>query len=99
MTGRNLKLVDLEQQVSTVRKNDPSITIRSGEAVQYAVEAAFASGLLQLSEIAFDRARQYAVLEFSFSCGMLCGHGGTLVFKKVDDRWRAANRRCSSWIS
>ena len=99
LTGMKIKLVDPAQQPSVVQRNDPSVTIRRGEAVANAVDSAFASGLLQLSEIAFDQTRHYAVLSFSFSCGMLCGNGGTLVFQKIGSRWKATNRRCSSWVS
>lgn len=99
VAGRNFKLVESNEQASAVRNNDPSDTIRAGKSVKDAVEAAFASGLLELSEIAFDRAHRYAVLNFSFSCGRLCGHGGTLVFRKVKGRWEQTDRPRSISIS
>jgi hypothetical protein len=80
----NVQLVDPERQASTVKRNDPSRKIRDGESVEDAVKGAFASGLLQVSEIAFDRNHRYAVLRFSFSCGMLCGHGGTDGVRKAE---------------
>jgi hypothetical protein len=99
VVGTKAALVDPEEQSSAVKANDPSIKIRRGETVDDAVAAAFASGLLQLSNIVFDQLHRYAVLRFSFSCGMLCGHGGTVVFQKSNGRWKATNRRCTSWIS
>jgi hypothetical protein len=75
----NVRLVDPERQTSTVKTNDPSRKIRDGESLEDALKGAFASGLLQVSEIAFDRNHRYAVMRwFSFLCGMLCGHGGTM---------------------
>lgn len=99
VVGLNAILVDPERQSSVVRANDPSHKIGRGESVDDAVTAAFASGLLQVSEITFDRAHKYAVMRFSFSCGMLCGHGGTVVLRSVNGQWKVTKRRCSSWVS
>ncbi len=92
-------LVDPEQQTEIVKKNDPGNTIHAGKSVEDAVKAAFAAGLLGLSEIAFDREHRFAVLHFSFFCGGLCGQGGTVVFEKVAGRWSRGKRSCGSWIS
>ncbi len=99
--GRNIRLVDPEKQRSLVQENDPSRTIRKGKPVEDAVGTAFASGLLSVSEIAFDMNHKFAVFKFSFYCGGLCGHGGTLVFEKVGDEWRPSEQKspCSRWIS
>ena len=40
---------------------------------------------LQLSEIAFDRALQHAVLVFSASCGCKGGDGGVAVYRGTPD--------------
>jgi hypothetical protein len=96
----NVKLVDPDIQSKRVRENDPSNAIRKGGSVDDAVSAGFAAGLLTLSEIVFDKTGKYAVMSFSFVCGGLCGHGGTIVFEKTnDEKWRNTNRSCSSWIS
>jgi hypothetical protein len=94
-----MKLVDPRVQSGIVRSNDPSNTIRDGKPVKDAVEAAFASGLFSMSEIAFDKEHHFAVVRYSFWCGSLCGHGSTLVFEKVNGEWRNANRLCGGWIS
>jgi hypothetical protein len=49
---------------------------------------AFATGLFTFSEIAFDKRHQRAVLAYSFVCGGLCGHGNTIVLKKVGAKWK-----------
>jgi hypothetical protein len=61
--------------------------------------AGFQAGLLSVSEVAFDEAHQFAVFRFSFICGSLCGRGGTLVFVKVDGKWRKSDRACPLWIA
>jgi hypothetical protein len=97
--GLSFVLVDPERQTAAIRANDPSVKIRRGARVEDAVKSAFASGLLELSEIAFDREHRYAVLTFGFHCGALCGQGGTVVLEKADGQWKAAKRQCSFWMS
>jgi hypothetical protein len=62
----NVVFVDPKKQLAVIKENDPSHTIRQGKPVDEAVENAFGSGLLTLSEIAFDKTHQYAVMSFSF---------------------------------
>ena len=92
-------LVDPKKQMSEVKQHDPDHTMRQRTSVENAVKSAFDSGLLTLSEVAFDKAHQYAVMSYSFVCGGLCGHGGTLIFQKVGGKWKPTNRSCRSWIS
>lgn len=95
-----IKLVDAEAQEASVARNDPGRTIfREGKDVNSAVNAAFKSGLMTIAEIAFDKAHRYAVMSFSFECGELCGHGGTIVLEKTHGVWRRTQRFCGSWIS
>jgi hypothetical protein len=94
----NVRLVDPEKQASSVRNNDPDIRIRRRESVKQAVDHAFESGLFSLSEIAFDKNRRYAVVAYRFWCGSLCGSGSTLVFEKIDGKWRE-DRSCGGWVS
>lgn len=54
--------------------------------------------LLRLSDIAFDARHQYAVVNYSYHCGFLCGEGSTVVFKKVGNRWKHL-RSCVEWMS
>jgi hypothetical protein len=94
-----IQLVDAEQQQSLVSKTDPSRTIREGESVDKAVKIAFSAGLLELSEVVFSDGRVFAVMEFRFSCGTLCGHGGTLVFERSGREWKRSERSCHSYIN
>ncbi len=95
----NIRLVDPDEQATTIQSNDPGKTIQQGESVSRAVDHAFTSALLTLSEVAFDKRRQYAVMAFTFRCGRKCGHGATLVFEKHNGKWKESNRECGSWIS
>jgi hypothetical protein len=97
LTG-NITMVDPDTQGKVIRKNDPSRTMRD-KSVDQAVQDAFATGLLSLSEVVFDKARQFAVMNFGFRCGGLCEHGETIVFQKVDGQWKRTKRQCGSWIS
>jgi len=97
--SKKYRLVDADQQTAQIRKNDPSRTMAEGRPVKDAVNAAFASGLLEISEIAFDKEHHYAVMRFRFVCGGLCGHGATLVLEKIGDKWQPTKRSCHDWIS
>lgn len=99
LTSKSMRLVDPKRQAKIVHSNDPSNTIRKGEPVESAVEAAFSTGLFSMSEIAFDKSHHFAAVGYSFWCGSLCGHGRTLVFEKVNGDWQNANRGCADWIS
>jgi len=65
--GSKASLVDPMRQSARVRINDPGDKLLSGTPIEDLVTSAFATGLLQLSEIAFDKSHRYAVLQFSFS--------------------------------
>lgn len=99
LPSEGMRLVDPKRQARIVHSNDPSNTIRKGKPVKDAVEAAFSTGLFSMSEIAFDKGHHFAVVGYSFWCGSLCGHGGTLVFENVNEEWRNANRNCGGWVS
>jgi hypothetical protein len=97
--SEKVRIVDAARQALLIAKVDPSRTIRDGKSVDDAVETAFSAGLLELSEVAFAIDRQFAVMNFSFSCGGLCGHGGTLVFERSGQEWKRSDRNCSSYVS
>jgi hypothetical protein len=99
LAGKQMHLVDPERQSSVVRENDPSNTIRAGTSIKDAVKSAFAGGLFTMSEIAFDKDGRYAIVSYGFRCGMLCGHGATLVLEKIGNEWKVSSRDCGSWIS
>ncbi len=98
-SGLSIVLVDPKRQAAEIEANDPGAKIRRGERVEDAVKSAFASGLLEVSEIALDREHRHAVLRFGFHCGALCGHGGTVVLEKAGGQWKATKRQCSFWMS
>lgn len=108
ITGPKMALVDPRKQNKQVEENDPSRMIKKsadkGEPVSESrlaesVNLAFSSGLFRLSEIVFDQQHRYAVLSYSFVCGSLCGHGRTIVVKKVGRQWKVTQRSCGTWIS
>lgn len=105
--GIKFVLVNPDAQVAIVKTNDPGNVIHSGaetgkpltdEAIDDAVKRAFVTALFTLSEIIFDKDHKYAVVSFRFHCGMLCGHGGTVVLQKKGETWKIT-KTCSNWIS
>jgi len=99
LPGKDIRLVDPNEQSALIAKNDPSVTIREGRSVHAAVENAFASGLFSLSEIAFDKERRHAVVSYGFHCGLLCGNGAMWVFEKTNGEWKRTDRMCGGWVS
>jgi hypothetical protein len=102
-----MTLVDPDQQRQTIEENDPQNLVKKaiddGEKVtdvqlDRSVKKAFESGLFTLSEIVFDKEHHRAVVGYSFACGSLCGHGNTLVLKKVGKEWRVT-KPCAGWVS
>jgi hypothetical protein len=46
----------------------------------------------------FDNNNEYAIVSVGYVCGNLCGHGCTLLFKKINGKWtKLAETSC--WIS
>jgi len=91
-------LVDPEAQRKEVAVNDPGKAIRNGKSVDEAVNNGFAHGLVTLGEIRFDEKRELAIVWYGFTCGSLCGNGGTLVFEKKNGVWHRKSS-CSTWVS
>ena len=105
--GTKITLVDPMRQRRAVAENDPQNLMKKAidehekvtdEQLDKSVKQAFRTGLFTLSEIAFDKEHRRAVVSYSFVCGMLCGHGDTMVLKKLGQNWKIA-KRCGGWIS
>jgi hypothetical protein len=100
-------LVDPHKQKEMIEKNDPQNLLTtstkdhepvSDKDLDKSVQTAFATGLFRFSEIVFNKQHTRAVLEYGFVCGWLCGHGNTVILKKVRGRWKV-RKTCSSWIA
>ena len=94
----NMKLMDTDERTSVVARRNGGDSIDDSDPARLAM-ADVASGIFALSEIAFDKQHLHAIVSYSFSCGMLCGSGMTLVFEKVGDEWRRTNLECGGWVS
>jgi hypothetical protein len=105
--NKQIVLVDAELQERKIKENDPQRVVDRAidgnekvteKQISDSVERAFRTGLFTFSEIAFARNHQRAVVAYSFVCGGLCGHGSTLVLKKVGEKWKVG-KRCGGWVS
>lgn len=92
--GSPIRVVDPDIQRLLIRTHDPSRNIMGDDNIDEAIQAAFDAGLLQVSDVGFDITGQRAVLTFSFSCGMLCGHAGTAMLERRDGRWVRSQQEC-----
>jgi hypothetical protein len=107
LLGPKMVLVDRDRQGELVKQNDPQHLVRraiddhepvSDQAIEESVKQAFTTGLFTFSEIAFDKKHSYALLQYSFWCGDLCGHGDLLVLNKSGGKWHI-KKRCGGWVS
>jgi len=98
IAGR-IDLVDSASQSEKVRQNDPSKTMHQGKTVDRAVSDAFASALLTLSEIGFDKNHHKAVMSYTFSCGRLCGNTAVVMLKRVGRNWKLTKQSCGEGVS
>lgn len=95
-----VRVVDPQAQANQVRIHDPDANIANLSDIDHAVDEAFNAGLLQVSDVGFDLTGQHAIFTYSFRCGMLCGHGGTVLLDRVDGRWIWSHKSCGSeWMS
>lgn len=99
LTDLRARLVSADIQADLVRINDPGNPKNRSKSVKDAVDDAFATGLLSVSEIAFDKGHTHALVSYRFWCGALCGSGATYLFEKVDGEWKKSAQTCGGWIS
>lgn len=107
LLGPKLVLVDPDRQQETIDKNDPQNLVKraidgheqvTNQELDDSIKRAFETGVFALSEIAFDRGHNYAIVAYSFVCGGLCGNGATLVVHRVGQTWKVT-KRCGEWVS
>lgn len=55
--------------------------------------------VLRLSEVVFDDTGRFAVVGRSLYCGSTCATSGSLVFEKVDGKWKPSKRQCGQVLS
>ncbi len=99
-------LVDPDRQKRRVEDGDPHKLVEravEGEKVtdkeiEESVRKAFDNGLFTLTEIIFDKHHRHALLAYSFVCGSLCGHGDTLLLKRIGKDWKVS-KTCGGWVS
>lgn len=81
--GRALKLVEAEHANPPEKDSPPTNQKRAEDSVIASAEL----GLLVVSEIAFDKKHQFAVLHYVFFCGSKCKYEITRVLEKVGGEW------------
>lgn len=89
--GRDLKLVDPIEQAKILQKE--ALVSASQKPTEDSAKLGSDSRFMIVSEIAFDKKHQFAVLKYVAFCGARCKYGATLVLEKVSGRWTATTRR------
>ncbi|HVN06570.1 MAG TPA: hypothetical protein VMT86_19260 [Bryobacteraceae bacterium] len=97
--GTAAVLVDAQHQRELIGAYERARGSHPERSAEETTRGAVALGLLQVSEVAFDVTRQYAVMSYRFACGPLCGNGGTNVFHKIGEEWQREKRLCIRWLN
>jgi hypothetical protein len=90
--GLQLKLVDRHEQVKLLKQRDASPSVRKEKLTTGSQQTGSELNFLVLSEIAFDKKHQFAVVKYLWMCGEHCAGGTTRVMEKVDGKWIASSR-------
>jgi hypothetical protein len=90
--GRDLKLVDRREQIKLLRQRDASPTVPKEKLTAESQQTSSELNFLVLSEIAFDKKHQFAVVKYLLMCGKHCASGTTRVMEKVDGKWAVSSR-------
>src|SRR5262249_49361036 len=102
-----IKLVVPTRQARVIQQNDPAERARESASRNRPVtekdridwsNQAYQNGMLTLSMVKFDTTKRFAIVEYTFECGEKCGHGGVMLFEKVDGKWQK-KKNCPIWIS
>lgn len=92
--GMALKLVEPTEQAKILQQKDSASPTQKRDVDS--AKGASESGLLVVSEIAFDKKHQFAVLNYTFFCGSQCKYEMTRVLEKVGGEWTTPVRRVCS---
>jgi hypothetical protein len=89
--GIALKLVGPTEQAAMLQQKD--LASPKQKPAEDSAKGSSESGLLIVSEIAFDKKHQFAVLHYVFFCGSQCKYEITRVLEKVGGEWTTPARR------
>ena len=81
--GPDLRLVDRQEQIGLLKQRDASPNVQKKKLTPGSQQTGSDLNFLVLSEIAFDKKHQFAVVKYLFRCGERCGGGSTLVMENV----------------
>jgi hypothetical protein len=98
LRGHSIHLVDQLEESAILKQRDADVTSHGVDSTKDAQDTTRDPGVLALSEIAFDKSHQFAVLKYVFLCGSHCNSGAILVLEKIGSRWTGTTRRPCSFV-
>ena len=97
LRGHSIHLVDPEQELAILKNRDAYVASRGSDSTMETSGMMKDPGVLALSEIAFDKSGDFAVLKYVFLCGLRCNSGAVLVLEKVGPQWSGKSRRACAF--
>jgi hypothetical protein len=96
--GRKLELVNSRLQAALTEEADKA-TIQAGNLKERAQTRSLEYGFLVLSEVAFDKAHELALIKYNFVCGAHCLTSQTYLMAKVGGQWKLKGRPCTMIVN
>ena len=82
-----------------MEQEEKSDIAQTGSSEHDGTKPVQASSFLVLSEVAFDKTHQYAVLNYVFVCGTQCKTSQTFVMERVGAQWKVKGRPCTMTVN
>jgi len=98
LRGHSIRLIGEHEELAILKQRDAQIAAHGTDSVMDASGMTRDPGMLELSELNFDKTGHFAILKYVFLCGSHCNSGAILVLKKVGSRWTGTTRRACSVI-
>jgi hypothetical protein len=93
--NRHLAIADSQQQATLVESADRA----KAQLEKSNDPTPMEHGFLALSDIAFDKTHQFALLKYKFTCGAHCSTSQTFLMEKADKVWRVRGRPCTMIVN
>jgi hypothetical protein len=95
LRSRSVHMIGDDEESEILKHRDVEMALHKADSKTAPSGTATDLGVLTLSEIVFDKSRQFAVLRYILLCGTRCNSGAILVLEKIGSHWTPVRHACS----
>jgi hypothetical protein len=95
LRGRSVPIIGDQEESAILKRRDVEMASHKADSKTEPSGTATDVGVLALSELVFDKSRQFAVLRYILLCGTHCNSGAILVLEKIESHWTPVRHACS----